>query len=406
MQKINTHTSSNGTRLIHMHRNSDVAYMAVIINTGTRDEAPKEHGISHFIEHLIFKGTQKRKAWQILSRLEDVGGEVDAFTTKEDTNLFAAFPAKYFERTFDLFSDIIFNSIFPEKEIVKEREVIIDEINSYKDSPAEQIFDDFEEILYDGHPLGRNILGTEKSLKKIGLQEIKDFIAAKYNTDQIVVCCMGNVDFSKILFWFEKYFGSIPNNPRIFTRPLFTALKPQSVEKRKKTHQIHCVIGTTAYHYHDKRRNAFQLLNNILGGPGMNSRLNLQLREKNGLVYNIESSYSPYSDTGSFAIYFGAETDHFDKSQKLILQELKKLYTQKISDPQLKKAKTQFIGQLYISLESPETQLMGMGKTYLNYNQVLSMNEIRERIEEITAVDIIEAASILVPENLSFLKYY
>lgn len=401
-----THTLKNGLRLIHQQTERQVAHCAIIINTGTRDELENEHGIAHFLEHIVFKGTSKRKAYHIISRMEDVGGEIDAYTTKEETCIYASFLSKHYDRTMELMSDMIFNSSYPEKEIVREREVILDEINSYNDSPAELIFDDFEELVFNGHSLGRNILGTRKSLKGFKGSNLKDFANRTYNTDQMVFCSVGNITFEKIVKYFEKYFGEIPANYRNWKRKPCKNIIPVEKIIKKKTHQAHCIIGTTAFNFRDKKRVPFLLLTNLLGGTGLNSRLNLSLREKNGLVYYVESSYTPYFDTGIFNIYFGCDKDKLNKAQNLIHKEISKIKNDLLGINQLQRAKQQMTGQLAISLENSENLLLSLGKSYLLYNKVDSIEVVTERIEQITSKDIIEVANdVFVDNNFSTLIY-
>ncbi len=401
-----TYTLKNGLRLIHQQTERQVAHCAIIVNTGTRDELENEHGIAHFLEHIVFKGTSKRKAYHIISRMEDVGGEIDAYTTKEETCIYASFLSQYYDRTMELISDMIFNSSYPEKEIIREREVILDEINSYNDSPAELIYDDFEELIFDGHPLGRNILGTKKSLKKFRGSDFSDFAKRTYNTDQMVFCSVGNITFEKIVKYFEKYFGEIPANPRNWKRKSFKNLTPVQKIISKKTHQAHCIIGTTAFNFRDKKRLPFLLLTNLLGGSGLNSRLNLSLREKNGLVYYVESSYTPYFDTGIFNIYLGCDKDKLNKAQHLINKEISKIKNDLLGINQLQRAKQQMTGQIAISLENSENLLLSLGKSYLLYNKVDSIEVVTERIEQITSKDIMEVANeVFIEDNFSTLIY-
>ena len=401
-----TYTLKNGLRLIHQQTERQVAHCAIIVNTGTRDELENEHGLAHFLEHIVFKGTSKRKAYHIISRMEDVGGEIDAYTTKEETCIYASFLSKYYDRTMELMSDMIFNSSFPEKEIIREREVILDEINSYNDSPAELIYDDFEELIFNGHPLGRNILGTKKSLKKFSSTNLREFAKRTYNTDQMVFCSVGNITFEKIVKYFEKYFGEIPANLRTWKRKPFKKIVPVQKIISKKTHQAHCIIGTTAFNFRDKKRLPFLLLTNLLGGSGLNSRLNLSLREKNGLVYYVESSYTPYFDTGIINIYFGCDKDKLNKSQQLIHKEIFKIKNELLGINQLQRAKQQMTGQIAISLENSENLLLSLGKSYLLYNKVDSMEVVADRIEQITSNDILTVANeIFIEDNFSTLIY-
>lgn len=397
---------SNGIRFIHQYNNSAVAHCGLLINAGTRDELPNEHGLAHFIEHVIFKGTKKRKTFHINSRLEDVGGELNAYTSKEDTAVHATILKGDFEKAVELISDIVFNSIFPPKELDKEKEVIIDEINSYKDSPADLIFDDFEDLLFNGTPLGHNILGTKKQLKAFKRDSILNFINRTYNTDQMVFSSIGQIKPEKAFKIVEKYFGEIPSQPRLYTRSGVLPYERFEKTVSKSTYQTHCVIGRRGYAYSDEKRVPLLLLSNILGGPAANSRLNLALREKYGLTYNVESSFVPYTDTGTFSIYFGTDKDNFDRSLSLIFKENDKLRKDKLGIMQLHKAKKQALGQLSISGESNEQVMLTNAKSLLVYNSIDSMETITTKINGITAEKLIEIANeILEEKELSLLTY-
>ena len=401
-----THTLDNGIRLIHHQTSSQVAYCGIIIHAGSRDESKEEHGLAHFIEHLIFKGTQKRKAYHILSRLEDVGGELNAYTTKEETCVYASYLKDDFEKAVDLISDILFHSTFPVRELAKEKEVIIDEINSYKDNPAELIFDEFEELIFSNQPIGRNILGTPTIIKDFTKKDILSFMEENYHTDQMVFCSVGNIPFPKVKRLFEKHFSQIEANLRSEQRTGFTNYHPEKKIQRKKTYQSHCIIGNIAYDLKDKRRIGLYLLNNILGGQGLNSRLNMALREKNGYAYNIESSYSPYVDTGVLSIYFGTDKKNLEKSIKLAYKEFDKLKNQKLGSLQLHKAKKQMIGQIARGAESHENMMLNMGKSYLIYQKVDSMEEIAQKVNAVSANQILEIANDLFGfDRLSTLIY-
>lgn len=401
-----THILENGIKLIHIQASSPVAHCGFIIHTGSRDEDPDEQGIAHFIEHLFFKGTNRRKSYHVLSRLEDVGGELNAYTTKEETCIHASFLKDYYERTFDLISDVVFNSNFPEKSMESERDVILDEINSYKDSPSELIFDDFEELFFKNHPLSRNILGSEKYLKKFTRNSIFNFLSKKYHTDQMVFASVGNITPSRIIFLFEKYFRHIAPNYRPQLRVPFETYVPFQLTKRKNTHQVHAILGSLGYDLKDPRRMTLHLLSNIIGGPGMISRLNLALREKRGYSYNVESSYTPYSDTGIFNIYFSSDKENLDKCLEIIYKELNTLRAKDLGDQQLKKAKQQIIGQLAISFESNENQMLSIGKSYLVYDKVDSLPEINQKIETISAKEIREIANdVMDRDRLSLLIF-
>lgn len=397
---------SNGIKLIHKKTNSTVSHCGLIINAGTRDENNKEQGIAHFIEHVLFKGTKKRNYKQILCRLDDVGGEIDAYTTKEDTTISTTFLNKYYKRAIELIYDITFNSTFPEKELEKEKLVIYDEINSYKDSPSELIFDEFEKIVFQNHELGKDILGTKKSLQKITQKDIFSFINKNYNTDQIVIASVGNIKFEKLILLVETYFSNIKPNYRKNKRILFENFTSTTTIKNKKTHQAHCIIGGLAYSAFDKKRNALMLLLNYLAGSGLNSKLNLLLREKNGLVYNIETNYLQYSDIGLWNIYFGSDKENLNKTLNLINKEFSKLKQNNISSLNLHKAKTQLIGQIAISNENYYNQLYSIGKSYLLYDKVNTMSEIIKIIENITSENIIEISNnIFNIDKISTLIY-
>jgi len=401
-----THTLNNGIRIIHKPDMSEVGYCGIIINAGSRDEKEEEHGMAHFIEHVVFKGTKKRKAFHVLSRLEDVGGELNAYTTKEETCIYASFLKDDYERSVELISDITFHSIFPEKEIEKEKEVVIDEINSYKDSPAELIFDDFDELLYPNHALGRNILGTPEILKSFDRESIFKFIKNNYHTDQIVFCSIGSLSIKKVIKLAEKYFGSIKPNLRTNKRGIIEPSEPRIIEIQKDTYQSHIVIGTTAYDSNHPQRLGLHLLNNLLGGPGMNSRLNLALREKKGIAYNIESNYSPLFGTGVFSIYYGTDQKNIDRSLKIVHAELKKLKEKTLGSMQLHKAKRQLKGQIAISSENKESLLLNLGKSYLLYDKVDSLQYIYKKIDSLSASDLLQIANETFDEKkLSQLIY-
>jgi predicted Zn-dependent peptidase len=396
----------NGIRIIHKHTESDVAHCGFTINTGSRDENLAENGITHFIEHAIFKGTAKRKAYHILNRIDNVGGEINAFTTKENTSIYASFTKIYFERALELLTDILFNSTYPENELLKEKEVIIDEINSYQDSPYEQIYDDFEELIFKDHPLGMNILGTIKSVKKINRKNILDFIQKNYQTNQIVFSVVGNIDFKKIKKLCEKYLNDIPEKSNKLNRKEFTNYQPTNTTIQKDVYQTHCIIGNTTYGAHDKNKNGLILLNNILGGPAMNSRLNMGIREKYGFTYNIESAYTMYADTGLFYIYLGTDQKYIAKSIQLVKRELKILRDKKISSTQLHKAKQQIIGQTTLSEENNCNVMLGMGKSLLLYNKVDDLKETFEKINALTENELLEIANEVFDEkSLSSLTF-
>lgn len=407
--EFQTHRLKNGIQLIHKQVDSPVAHCGLIMNTGSRDEEESEHGITHLIEHLIFKGTKKRKAYHILSRMDDVGGELNAYTTKEETCIHTSFFNNYYARAFELIRDIAFNSVFPPKEIIKEKEVIIDEINSYKDSPFELIFDDFEELIFDGNPIGRNILGTESSLYKIDVLAIKHFYNNNYPTDQMIVSSIGRYSFNKVKKYFETYFDDLPLRDQKKGRELFSPnnYKATYREVSKETHQAHCIIGMPAYSYNDPRRLTLHLLNNYIGGPGLNSKLNMELREKRGYAYNVESGYNTFCDTGAFSIYFGTDKKDLKKCISLTRKELQKLGELRLGTTQLSKTKKQLIGQIAISAENNENQMLSIGKSLLVYNKVDDLETICKKIDAITSSQILEvAADLFNPDKISTLVYF
>ena len=363
-----THILKNGLKIIHQQVDGKAAWCGLIIGVGSRDERPEEEGIAHFIEHVIFKGTEKRKAFHILSRIEDVGGELNAYTTKEDTCIYASFLARDYERALELFADIVFHSVFPEKEIEKEKEVVIDEINSYKDSPGELIFDDFEELIYPDYPIGRNILGSEKAVKGLRRDDIIDFVKRNYRPGRMVISSVGDIPFDKLVRLIERYFGDIPGDPAVLVRERPGIYLPRQKVIDMDTYQNHCIIGNVAYDYTEDKRLAFSLLVNILGGTGMNSRLNLNIREKYGLAYNIEASYTPYSDTGIFTIYFGCDAGDLDKCLRLCRKEMAALGEELLGYNQLRKAKNQMIGQITLASENYENMMLSSGKSFLIYD--------------------------------------
>ncbi len=396
----------NGIRLIHEYNACEIAHCGVIINAGSRDETVSESGIAHFIEHVIFKGTTKRKAFHILSRLENIGAELNAFTTKEETCIYSSFLNPYYERSLELFSDILFNSTFPEKEIQKEKEIVLDEINSFKDSPSEQIFDDFEELLFNEHPIAHNILGRPELVKVFHKKDIQKFIANNYHTDQIIISSVGNIDFTKLINLIEKYFGHIPSNLRKSEREKVIVYQPEQKQVCRQNHLAHCIIGNIAYSSTDVNRLGLVLLNNILGGPGLNSRLNLALRERHGYTYDIESHYQPYSDTGVFCIYFGTDSENLRKSITLVEKELLDLRKSKLGTLQLSRAKQQIAGQLAISLESNANVMLSNGRRLFQVERIESVKEIIDSINSLTAENLLEIANeIFYPSKLSTLIY-
>jgi len=401
-----TYTLPNGLRIIFTTSPTQVAYCGFSIDSGTRDEKDDKQGMAHFVEHLIFKGTKKRKAWHILNRMENVGGDLNAYTNKEETVVYSTFLVEYFDRALDLLTDIVFNSTFPQKEINKEVEVIIDEIKSYEDSPSDLIFDDFEDMVFHGHPLGRNILGKPEFLRKFNSDDGLNFVREFYQPANMVLFVFANMDFKKVIRTAEKYLEEIPNKAVKNKRTPLPLYKPQSLIIHKDTHQAHVMIGTRGYNAYDEKRTGLYLLNNLLGGPGMNSRLNVSLRERRGLVYNVESNLTSYTDTGVFSIYFGSDQEDMDYCLDLVLEELKKLRDSRLNTTQLTAAKKQLIGQICVASDNFENYALDMGKAFLHYNHCDSQEDVIRRIEALTSGQLLEITNELFYEKgLSTLIY-
>ena len=404
--QYNEYTLPNGLRIIHEPTLSKVSYCGFAIDAGTRDEAENEQGMAHFVEHLIFKGTEKRKAWHILNRMENVGGDLNAYTNKEETVVYAAFLTEHLERALELLGDIVFHSTFPQHEIEKETEVIIDEIQSYEDNPSELIFDDFEDMIFRNHPLGRNILGKPDLLRSFRTEDVLSFTKRLYQPGNMVFFVQGQYDFKKIVRLAEKHLADVPavtvDNQRV-PPPLYV---PERLVVPKDTHQAHVMIGSRGYNAYDDKRTALYLLNNILGGPGMNSKLNVSLRERRGLVYNVESNLTSYTDTGAFCIYFGTDIEDMDTCLKLTYKELKRMRDVKMTSSQLAAAKKQLIGQIGVASDNFENNALGMAKTYLHYHKYESSEVVFKRIETLTAEQLMEVANeMFAEEYLSTLIY-
>lgn len=402
----NTYILPNGLRIIHAPSPTGVVYCGLAVDAGTRDERDDEQGMAHFVEHLIFKGTSKRKAWHILNRMENVGGDLNAYTNKEETVIYASFLKEHFPRAVELLSDIVFHSVFPDREIARETEVILDEIQSYEDSPSELIFDDFENLIFKGHPLGRNILGDPDQLRNFGSRDALDFVGRHYLPGNTVFFVHGNVEPRSILRLAAKYLGDLPAGEAVHTRTAPLPYLPETRKVVKETHQAHVLLGGRGYPAHEEKRTGLYLLNNLLGGPGMNSRLNVSLREKRGLVYSVESSLTSYVDTGAFCIYFGTDRDDLGHCLELTHKELKKLRDTRLTPMQLATAKKQLIGQIGVASDNFESIALDMGKTYLHYRKFESPEEVFRRIEALTADKLQEIAiEMFSPGQLSTLIY-
>jgi len=395
----------NGIRCVHRQIKGAVSYCGLTINTGSRDELPTEYGMAHFAEHSLFKGTKHRKAYQINSRLENLGGELNAFTTKEETVLHAITLRKDFSKAVELISDITFHPTFPEREIEKEKEVIFDEINSYKDSPSERIYDEFEDRLFSGSSLGHNILGKKQAILRYNSSGLEAFHQRTYNTDQMVFSAIGPVGERRFREVCERYLAPIPCNERKFERTGGIGVSPFRVERKFNTFQAHCIIGERAYSNQSDKRIPFSLLVNMLGGLSSNSLLNMALRERNGFSYNIEANYIPFGDSGISTIYFSSDKDKVDVCIDLIYKELNKLILGKISPRQFSIAKKQFIGQLHISMENNESNMLSAGKSLLVYGRIDSTAEMIRKIQAVSLSDVIDVAREIYDRSLSLYIY-
>ncbi len=399
MVKYNTHTFPNGLRLIHLPAVSPVVYCGYEIAAGTRDERPGEEGLAHFCEHLTFKGTKRRHALQIINALERVGGELNAFTNKENTVFYAAITKDYFSKAVDLLTDIVFNSLYPQQEMDKEVEVVCDEIESYNDSPAELIYDEFENLIFEGHPLGHNILGNAEQLRTYTTADVQRFAQRNYRPDNAVFFVYGDIDFDRLVR--NEVFG-IDDRRQPDSTPLeahLPAIVQPQVTKEIGSHQAHVMLGIRAYAYKDPRRLTLFLLNNILGGPGMNARLNLSLRECRGLVYTVESSMASYSDTGIWSVYFGCDHHDVKRCLHLVRHELDRMMEKPLSATQLAAAKRQLKGQLAIACDNREQFALDFGRSYLYYGEERDLDLLYAKIDAITAADIQAVANDLFDDR-------
>ena len=449
--KYNTYTLDNGLRIIHLPSDSKVVYCGYQINAGTRNEEPGEEGLAHFCEHVTFKGTERRKAWHILNCLESVGGDLNAYTNKEGTVYYSAILKEHIARAVDLLSDIVFHSVYPQAEIDKEVEVICDEIESYNDSPAELIYDEFENILFKGSPLGHNILGTAEQVRAFKTEDALRFTRKLYRPDNAIFFAYGDIDFKKLVKLIQKALGECPKGRELAcstdcksaetptderiaeetpTKERITEGTPtgetpteemeagdanhkvqsskfnvqskvagKTIVMQKNTHQAHVMIGTRAYDVNDDRRMPLYLLNNMLGGPGMNAKLNLALREHNGLVYTVESTMVAYGDTGTWSIYFGCDEHDVKRCLRLVRKELDKFMQKPLSDAQLKAAKKQIKGQIGVACDNRENFALDFGKSFLHYGWEKNVDRLYEQVDEITAAQIQAVAQELFDKD-------
>ena len=439
--KYNTYTLDNGLRIIHLPSDSKVVYCGYQINAGTRNEEPGEEGLAHFCEHVTFKGTERRKAWHILNCLESVGGDLNAYTNKEGTVYYSAILKEHIARAVDLLSDIVFHSVYPQAEIDKEVEVICDEIESYNDSPAELIYDEFENILFKGSPLGHNILGTAEQVRAFKTEDALRFTRKLYRPDNAIFFAYGDIDFKKLVKLIQKALGECPKgrelacsadcksaetpteeriaeetptgetpteemeagdaNHKVQSSKFKVQSKVagQTIVMQKNTHQAHVMIGTRAYDVNDDRRMPLYLLNNMLGGPGMNAKLNLALREHNGLVYTVESTMVSYGDTGTWSIYFGCDEHDVKRCLRLVRKELDKFMQKPLSDAQLKAAKKQIKGQIGVACDNRENFALDFGKSFLHYGWEKNVDRLYEQVDAITATQIQAVAQELFDKD-------
>ena len=439
--KYNTYTLDNGLRIIHLPSDSQVVYCGYQINAGTRNEEPGEEGLAHFCEHVTFKGTERRKAWHILNCLESVGGDLNAYTNKEGTVYYSAILKEHIARAVDLLSDIVFHSVYPQAEIDKEVEVICDEIESYNDSPAELIYDEFENILFKGSPLGHNILGTAEQVRSFKTEDALRFTRKLYRPDNAIFFAYGDIDFKKLVKLIQKALGECPKgrelacsadcksaetpteeriaeetptgetpteemeagdaNHKVQSSKFNVQSKVagQTIVMQKNTHQAHVMIGTRAYDVNDDRRMPLYLLNNMLGGPGMNAKLNLALREHNGLVYTVESTMVAYGDTGTWSIYFGCDEHDVKRCLRLVRKELDKFMQKPLSDAQLKAAKKQIKGQIGVACDNRENFALDFGKSFLHYGWEKNVDRLYEQVDAITAAQIQAVAQELFDKD-------
>ncbi len=400
-------TLPNGIRVVHKQvANTKIAHCGIMLDIGSRDEGPDQQGIAHFWEHMAFKGTQKRKSYHILSRIDSLGGELNAYTTKEKICFYSAIMDTHLAKSVELLADITFHSIFPQKHIEKERGVIIEEMAMYRDNPEDAIQDEFDEVLFGDHQLGKNILGNETSVGGFQRSDFERFLMENLNTEKVILSSVGSYPAKKIFRLAERYLGDVPSVKADKIRSGFDQYVPKALERPKPTYQAQCVLGTTAYAIADEKRLPFFLLVNLLGGPGMNSRLNLAIREKYGFVYSIEAHYSPYIDTGALGIFFGTDGRHVKRVYQLVLRELERLRNQPLGNLQLHMAKEQLRGQLAMSEENNNSIMLMLSKSLLDLGEVRSLERVFEQIDAITQHDLMDLANdIFEPTRLSTLTY-
>lgn len=404
MTNYNTTTLSNGLRIIHLPSTSPVVYCGIGINAGARQEAEGEEGVAHFCEHVTFKGTKKRSAIQILNCLESVGGDLNAFTNKEDTIFYAAILKEHLNRAVDLLMDIVFNSVYPEQEIMHEVDVICDEIESYNDSPAELIYDEFENMLFSGHPLGHNILGTRERVQTFTSAHARRFTSHYYRPDNAIFFAYGDVNFPSLVRMLEMRMKDMQMRESVPNVEYSSVVSVSQTLPTEAHHQAHVMLGSRTFGYNDERRLPLYLLNNILGGPGMNARLNLSLRERHGLVYTVESSMASYSDTGCWSVYFGCDHHDVKRCIRLVNRELDRIMQHPLGERQLTTAKRQLKGQIVIACDNREQYTLDFAKNFLHYGRERNIDDLLQRIDTITASQIQDVAqSVFAPSHMQTL---
>ncbi|WP_294348654.1 pitrilysin family protein [Sphingobacterium sp.] len=397
---------SNGIRVVFQYQNLPVTHVCMVINAGSRDESAGKYGVAHFIEHLLFKRTERRSTQQIINHLESVGGDLNAYTTKEYTCVHASILQPYLSRALDLFEDIFFHSTFPDIELDKEKSVIVDEMASYLDSPEESIVDDFEDLVFQGSGLGHNILGLEDQLLALQKSDIVDFMQANYDTNEMVIGISGNYTLKEVERLLHKVFGTVPSNTIARLRNDVRPLVEQHIAVGKPINQVHYMLGSLAYNYRDDRKTGLLLLNNMLGGMGMGSILNLSIREKYGIAYTIESNYTIFSDTGLFSIYLGTDEEKVEKAKKLVFKELAKLSEQPLSETAVKKAKQKFIGQIALTEENRMSMIISAAKNVMDYDRVILLDEVIEKIQHLTSKELLEIAQdVFDPKKMLSLSF-
>ena len=398
------HTLANGLRIVHRHSKSSVEYCGVAVNVGSRDEKPEHFGLAHFVEHTIFKGTSHRRSWHIINRMEAVGGELNAYTTKEETMLYSVFPAGNLNRAIDLIADLVTSSQFPAAELDKEREVVADEINSYLDSPSEAIYDDFEDLIFKGSSLGHNILGSTDTIATFTSEVCRQYLMRYYTAPNMVFFYMGSERPSKVFKTVEKHFNLLSNQLAPINRIAPAIVEPFDIKRNLDNHQCHTIIGAPIEGMYSPQRYATALLTNILGGPGMNSLLNISLRERRGLVYTVEASSAMFTDCGAMAIYFGCDHDDHNRCRRLVMNQLDSLASKSLTSKQIEAAKKQYLGQLIVASENREQAAITTGRSMLYHNRVASSDEILDRINAIAPEQIRQIAQSIA-ENTSILSF-